>query len=293
MDKSKIIIAMDVTRFPVRYLNFLDFLERSPELGYINFIGDKLFAEPEELSDILELCAKHDVQVEFSNLALTSPEAVSALVTSGAVIRVSFYHTQEEELKPIVDEIIRLRDLHKSTAPEIVCVFDNESQIEARLQKDKAETEPDVAVIDSKEKVYESKQVIDASEEVVEKAGESKTSLVSEKISKPESTLGRAPVPTSFGFYDLAGDLKKLPCGRLINYPLINFDGRFIGCWANYQDTPINAFKIGIVAAMNHKFVKRMCKMLYTGRLDVDIPCMRCPIFTSLVWANKRVRLKK
>lgn len=270
MDKNKIAIAIDVSRFPVRYLNFLDFIERSPELGYINFLGDKIFTDSEELPDILDLCAKHGIDVEISNLANAAPDIVASLVTSGAVVRVVFPHAQEEELKPVVDEIIRLRNEYKLTKPEILCIVENEQQFAALVSKQAKASQTGT--------------------KNTKPAPENAAIVPSQKSEKP---IERAPVPTSFGFYDLVGDLKNLPCGRLLSYPLLNFDGRFIGCWENYQDTPVNAFKLGIVAAMNHKFVKRMCKMLYTGRPDVDIPCMRCPIYTSLVWANKRVRLVK
>ena len=264
MDKNKVAIAMDVSRFPVLYLNFLDFIERSPELGFINFLGTKLFTESDELPDILGLCAQHNIQVQFSNLALMSPDVLPLLVTCGIVVRVVFPQEQEAELKPMIDELIRLRELHKSAIPEIVCIVPDE-KIE--------------------QKVAPARNV-----------SRNKTLPLSENktvASKPERKASQPPKSNSFGFYDFIDGLEELPCGRLLNYPLINFDGRFIGCWENFQDTPINAFEIGIAAAINHKFVKRMCKMLYTGHLDVDIPCMRCPIFTDLVWHNKRVRLIK
>lgn len=253
MDKNKISIAIDVRNFPIRYLNFLDFIELSPELGYINFIGDKMFTDSEELPDVLELCAKHGITVEFSNLAVMAPDVVSSLVSTGCVARVTFVHAQEQELKPVIDEIIRLRNLHKSATPAITCLVDDDMSLATMSDAQNTSVASDV----------------------------------------PKKTVEPVSTPTSFGFYDLDDNLKDLPCTRLLGYPLLDFDGRFVGCWENYQDTPINAFQIGIAAALEHKFVKRMCKMLYTGRPDVDIPCMRCPVFMGLTWNNKRIRLVK
>ena len=265
MDKNKIPIAMDVSRFPVSYMNLEDFFKKSPELGHINFLGEKLFTDSEELPDILALCAKHNIRVEFSNLAIMRPEALVALVTSGAVERVFFPYEQEAELKPMIDELARIREEHKSPKPEIICII------------------PDGVPLPT-------------TEQSQEKSAHAKPANNVDAKSKSDASSKiplRTPVPSSFGFFDLPGGFQNLPCGRLLNYPMINFDGRFVGCWENYQDTPINVFEIGIAAALEHKFVKRMCKMLRTGRLDIDIPCMRCPIFTSLVWNNKRVYIKK
>lgn len=96
--------------------------------------------------------------------------------------------------------------------------------------------------------------------------------------------------PKSFEFYNLADDINSIPCAGLIQNLVINYDGLVFGCSENMAGTPINAFQIGLDAALQHKFLKRMKRMLRTGRPDVNLPCCRCPVFLSLIWSNKRLR---
>lgn len=119
-----------------------------------------------------------------------------------------------------------------------------------------------------------------------------------QKIDTDSPILVQTPTPTnhppvqpeSFEFYNLADDINSIPCAGLTQNLIINYDGLVFGCSENMAGTPINAFRIGLDAALQHKFLKRMKRMLRTGRPDVNLPCCRCPVFLSLIWSNKRLR---
>lgn len=102
-----------------------------------------------------------------------------------------------------------------------------------------------------------------------------------------------SPQPKTFEFYNLANNINSLPCAGLVQNTMINYDGLVFGCSENAAGTPINAFRIGLDATLQHKFLKRMKRMLRTGRPDVNLPCCRCPVFLSLIWTNKKIRFTK
>ena len=102
----------------------------------------------------------------------------------------------------------------------------------------------------------------------------------------PQDTLS----DTSYAFYNLADDTREIACLNLLEEPLVDYDGSLLGCWQNPDKKhPINLFDLGIDKALNNKHYKSILKMLKTGKIDTSCPCARCPIFVSLIWANKKL----
>ena len=94
----------------------------------------------------------------------------------------------------------------------------------------------------------------------------------------------------SYAFYNLADDTRNIACLNLIKEPMINYDGALLGCWQNPDKKhPINAFDLGIDAAINHPEYRKILKMLKSGKINISAPCARCPIFASLIWSDKTI----
>jgi hypothetical protein len=102
----------------------------------------------------------------------------------------------------------------------------------------------------------------------------------------PQDTLSA----TSYAFYNLADDKNNVPCWNLLNEPMIDYDGSLLGCWTNPDKKhPINAFDLGIQSALNKSPFLNMIKMLKTGKINVQCPCARCPVFASFIWSDSTI----
>lgn len=73
-------------------------------------------------------------------------------------------------------------------------------------------------------------------------------------------------------------------CFQLWRQPVLNWDGRMMGCCVNYwQDFGVNAFTEGLSAAANHPNMEYARRML-TGQAEArpEIPCTQCHHFEEL-----------
>ncbi|GHU12317.1 hypothetical protein FACS189449_05760 [Alphaproteobacteria bacterium] len=76
-----------------------------------------------------------------------------------------------------------------------------------------------------------------------------------------------------------------LPCTILWEAPVINYDGRFLGCHLNDVGiADLNVFDLGLKECLEAPIVQNMKKMLMGGELSEDAPCCLCWNYRSLVW---------
>ena len=83
-------------------------------------------------------------------------------------------------------------------------------------------------------------------------------------------------------------------CFGLWNRPVINWDGRVLGCCVNFwDDLGGNAFRDGLSASVNGERITYQRQMLL-GRRPArdDMPCLKCNLFQSMQedgrWQNER-----
>jgi len=86
---------------------------------------------------------------------------------------------------------------------------------------------------------------------------------------------------------------RKLICGDLWHTPQINWDGRLLGCCANYRaDFGVNVFEVGLKKALkNHRY--SIAKRLVQGKKCVikeadkkHIPCFVCDVYQEMIDEN-------
>ncbi len=73
-------------------------------------------------------------------------------------------------------------------------------------------------------------------------------------------------------------------CLQLWRQPALNWDGRLFGCCVNYwQDFGVNAFDVGLDAAVNHPTIEHTRRMLMgQAEPQPDTPCLRCDHYREL-----------
>ena len=209
---------------------FVMFLEKSPFVRRIVFIGQHIFDSPRFL-EILSLCRSHNIALIFGDVPETTLENISGLVQCGNVYAINILETNKN-IKTI-------------------------NELKEKLNTDY----PVVHII-------------------------------------PESTNTRdaqfGMTRESYAFYNLADDMRKIPCLKLLQEPMINHDGQLLGCWENPpRKYKINAFHLGLERAMNNRYYLNIFKMLRTQKLDFNCPCARCPVFASMLWTNKKIDIKQ
>jgi hypothetical protein len=222
-------IVINTQNHSVDVVRFCNFLDKSPHIQQIAFVGKAIFDTPNFIS-ILEACVAHDIFVIFGEVGPTTYENIYALVQFGNVIAVNIH-----ENDPNLQTLLELKEKFNTPYPEVNIIVMGEPHI-------------------------------------------------------PQDSLSN----TSYAFYNLADDIESIACKNLITEPMLNYDGGLIGCWHNTNHKhPINAFDLGIDRAINHKKYKRIIRMLQTHKICMECPCARCPVFASMIWANKKCKLLK
>jgi hypothetical protein len=213
-------------RYPVRLHNLERFVQKSPSVRRIDFLGTAIY-DSSELPEILELCAANNIEVSFGKFKCTTDENLNAIANSPAVK--SIIYVDSDDVRESIDALNKM----KKYAIEII--------------------------------------------------------PIREAAATPQDEI----TSSSYGFYNLADEISdNISCAKLVGFPMIDFDGTFLGCWDNSMGSTVNAFDVGIDAAINSGFVRGMRRMLIGGRPNFDLPCARCPIYASLVWTNKRLDIK-
>ena len=218
-------IVINTSKQPVEFIPFSQFLDKSPNIQQIAFIGKAIFDSPDFIS-ILELCASRDIFLIFGEVGATSYENIYALVQFGNVIAVNIH-----EDDPNVQTLMALKERFDTPYPEVNIIVSAPPHI-------------------------------------------------------PQDSLSEQ----SYAFYNLADDINNVGCINMWREPMIDYDGGLIGCWQNTNfKHPINAFKLGLDKAINHKKYKQIIHMLQTHKICLECPCARCPIFASMIWSNKKI----
>lgn len=221
-------VAITTTEKPVDFARFQKFIEKSPFVRRVAFIGRAIFDMP-EFPEMVKFCAVNNIYLIFGEVGETSTQNLRALVEYRNVLFINIHEDKHN---------VKLLNEYKQE-------FNSEL--------------PNINII------------------------------IHEKHT-PQEEISE----TSYAFYNLADDIKNIPCLNLIAEPMMNYNGDMLGCWQNPdKDHKINAFDLGMDAALNAREFKNMIKMLKTGKIIKSCPCTRCPVFASLVWSNQTIDVIK
>ncbi|GHT95956.1 hypothetical protein FACS1894122_13910 [Alphaproteobacteria bacterium] len=78
---------------------------------------------------------------------------------------------------------------------------------------------------------------------------------------------------------------KFLPCTLLWQSPVINYDGRLLGCHRNdIGIADLNVFDLGLKQCLESPIVQGMKRMLMGNEICEDAPCCLCWNYRALVW---------
>jgi hypothetical protein len=150
-------------------------------------------------------------------------------------------------------------------------------------------------------RIYYSGEISPELQETIDKISTTKQNINSEfpefvHIPPPEFNLEKIhldPDAEFHSFFDLAREVNTMPCLKLITFPLIDYDGTFIGCGDYRLPKDANAFNDGLDAALNSRAVKQVICMMKKCKPDHRSPCVRCPGFISLMFEEKKLDLIK
>lgn len=222
-------IAIKTTEKPVDFARFEQFIQKSPFVRRVAFIGKAIFDMP-DFPKFIEMCATNNIDLIFGEMGEISDDNVSCLVKHQNVLFINMYEN----------------DTH------IKQINDLKQQLNVKL--------PDIKIIQKNQQHY------------------------------PQDEIS----PDSYAFFNLADNIDNIECLNLLKEPMINYDGTMLGCWRNPDKTlSVNAFDLGMDKTLNHPTYKHMLHMLKTLKINLKSPCARCPIFTSLIWTNKKLDICK
>lgn len=106
-------IVINTQLHPVDLAQFTSFLDKSPHIHQIAFVGKAIFDTPDFIS-ILEVCAAHEIYVIFGEVGPTTYENLYAMVQFGNVISVNIY---EED--PNLEVLTEIKNQFDAELPEI------------------------------------------------------------------------------------------------------------------------------------------------------------------------------
>ncbi len=103
---------------PVDWIQFQRFLNKSPYVRRIAFIGTGIFQLP-QFVQMIQLCRDKDIVLIFGECRDTTPENIDALVEYGNVICVNIYETCQH-----VNRLLKLKEKYNTALPDVNLIFD-------------------------------------------------------------------------------------------------------------------------------------------------------------------------
>ena len=151
-------------------------------------------------------------------------------------------------------------------------------------------------------KIYHADEMTDEVQSVIDKIEFVKKSantnlpeiIITQRPADPSELSHLDPDAEFHGYFNFARDVDTMPCMKLVSFPLIDYDGIFIGCWdIRLRKEDVNVFNDGIEVAINSRPISRIIKMLRRCDPDHKTPCVGCPGFISLMFTEKKLDIIK
>ena len=112
-------IILNTTKYPVAFLDFEEFVSKSPSLHHIMFAGNTMLVSP-ELPDILNVCKKNNITIEFLHCSEIMESNIQPIVKSGIVKHLYFFEQDVDTLAQSLSTIDKLKQKSGQEYPTLV-----------------------------------------------------------------------------------------------------------------------------------------------------------------------------